>query len=46
MFIFIGVCIAGAIMLALVLISFWLALIIIIALTVILILLGRIGPRD
>jgi uncharacterized membrane protein len=45
-FIFIGVLIAGAIMLALVLISFWIALTIIVVLTVALILLGRIGSRD
>jgi uncharacterized membrane protein len=45
-FIFIGVLIAGAIMLALVLISFWVALTIIVVLTAALILLGRIGSRD
>lgn len=45
-FIFIGVLIAGAIMLALVLISFWVALTIIIVLTAALILLGRFGSKD
>jgi uncharacterized membrane protein len=46
LFIFIGVLMAGAIMLALVLISFWIALIIIVVLTVVLIMLGRIGPEE
>ncbi|UCE36523.1 MAG: small multi-drug export protein [Thermoplasmata archaeon] len=45
-FIFIGVLIAGAIMLALVLISLWIALAIIIGLTIALILLGRIETRE
>jgi uncharacterized membrane protein len=44
-FILIGVLIAGAIMLALVLISFWIALVIIVFLTVVLIALGRIGQE-
>ena len=45
-FIFLGVLIAGAIMLALVLISLWVAVAIIVVLTVALILLGRIGSRE
>jgi uncharacterized membrane protein len=45
-FIFIGVLMAGAIMLALVLISFWIAVIIIVVLTVILIMLGKIGSEE
>ena len=44
-FIFIGVLMAGAIMLALVLISFWIALVIIVFLTIVLIALGRMGPE-
>jgi uncharacterized membrane protein len=45
-FIFIGVLIAGAIMLALVLISFWVAVVIIAGLTMALIMLGRIGTKE
>jgi uncharacterized membrane protein len=44
-FIFIGVLMAGAIMLALVLISFWIALVIIVFLTVVLIIMGRMGQE-
>lgn len=45
-FIFVGVLMAGAIMLALVLISFWIALVIIVSLTAILIMLGKIGSKE
>ena len=45
-FIFIGVLMAGAIMLALVLISFWIAVVIIVTLTVILIMMGKIGSKE
>ncbi len=45
-FIFVGVLMAGAIMLALVLISFWIAVVIIVGLTVILIMLGKIGSKE
>jgi uncharacterized membrane protein len=45
-FIFIGVLMAGAIMLALVLISFWVAVAIIVVLTAVLILLGRMGSKE
>lgn len=45
-FIFFGVLMAGAIMLALVLISFWVAVAIIVVLTAALILLGRMGSKE
>ena len=45
-FIFFGVLVAGAIMLTLVLISLWIAIVIIAGLTTILILLGRLGSRN